>query len=155
MKMKIKVILVLFAAIGLFAFGIAKNNTIETNSGEQGIRFFEGTYEEALAKAKEDNGLVFIDVYATWCGPCKALSKRVFIEEEVGALFNGSFVNYKMDSDQERYKEYMQAYHIRSLPTLLFVNGDGEVVHRSIGLVDKAELIAFAGRAVKKHQKHK
>lgn len=155
MKTNIKLTLVLFATIGLFAFASLEKETRENNAGEQGIQFFEGSFEEALAKAKKNDQLIFIDVYATWCGPCKRLSKMVFVDDEVGEKFNGLFINYKMDSDQERYKEYMQTYHIRSLPTLLFVNGEGDVVHRSIGLIDKTELNAFADRAIKKHEKHK
>lgn len=42
-----------------------------TNVFAQGITFFEGTWEEALATAKEENKSIFVDTYTDWCAPCK------------------------------------------------------------------------------------
>ncbi|MDX1666390.1 MAG: thioredoxin family protein, partial [Saprospiraceae bacterium] len=39
----------------------------------QGIAFFEGTWKEALAAAKEQEKVIFVDAYTTWCGPCKVM----------------------------------------------------------------------------------
>ena len=37
----------------------------------QGVNFEHITFDEALAKAKAENKLIFMDCYTTWCGPCK------------------------------------------------------------------------------------
>ncbi len=50
-----------------------------------GIMFHEGTWAEALELAKSENKPIFLDVYATWCGPCKRLKKNTFSDQEVGA----------------------------------------------------------------------
>ena len=45
----------------------------------QGIEFSHGTWKEVLAKAKQEDKLVFIDVYTSWCGPCKKMAAKVFV----------------------------------------------------------------------------
>ena len=44
----------------------------------KGIQFFKGTWNELLAEAKRQNKPIFVDVYTTWCRPCKVLDKDVF-----------------------------------------------------------------------------
>ena len=53
-----------------------------------GIKFFKGTFSEALVKAKQENKILFVDFYAVWCVPCKKMAKTVFTQEEVGKYFN-------------------------------------------------------------------
>ena len=66
-----------------------------------GIVFEQGTIQEVFAKAKAQNKPIFIDVYTTWCGPCKWMSKEVFTKESVGQAYNPLFVSYKMDAEAD------------------------------------------------------
>ncbi len=52
----------------------------------QGIVFEQGTWKEVLEKAKQTNKPIFIDVYTSWCGPCKKMSKDIFPLAEVGKV---------------------------------------------------------------------
>ena len=66
----------------------------------QGIEFFEGSWDEALNEAREDDKVIFVDAYAKWCGPCKKMAKDVFTQDRVGRFFNERFINIKMDMEE-------------------------------------------------------
>lgn len=111
----------------------------------KGIQFVEGkTYAEALAQAKQENKMLFIDCFTTWCGPCKMLSKDVFPQEIVGNFFNPKFVSLKVDMEKGEGVELKKKFEVRAFPTLLFINADGEVVNRIVGACPAEELIKRA-----------
>ena len=53
---------------------------------------FKGSFEEALKKAREEKKSLFVDFYADWCDPCKAMAVQVFPQKEVGDYFNSRFI---------------------------------------------------------------
>lgn len=75
-----------------------------------------------------------IDFYASWCGPCKALSP--VLEETAGKYAEQVYI-YKIDVDRNR--ELAAAYGIRSIPTLFFAGKEGTPEIR-IGALDRTEL---------------
>lgn len=57
--------------------GVIDGQVHEHASGiEEGNQFFDGSSDEALALAKKEHKLIFLDVYATWSGPCKYLKQK-------------------------------------------------------------------------------
>ena len=44
--------------------------------------------------------MIFLDAYASWCGPCKMLQKNVFTKKAVGDFYNSKFINVKMDMEK-------------------------------------------------------
>ena len=115
-----------------------------SNVFSQGIEFEHGTFAEALAKAKKENKMVFMDCYTTWCGPCKKLAKEVFPQKEVGDYFNTHFVNVKMDMQKGEGIEIKKKYKVQAYPTLLFMDANGKVLHTQIGGSDAIGLIEEA-----------
>lgn len=106
---------------------------LTTSLFAQGIDFSHGTWKEVLAKAKKENKLVFVDVYTSWCGPCKKMVAEVFPLKEVGDVFNPAFVNYKIDAEKGEGIQIAKQFGVKSYPTYLFVNGDGVLIYRSGG----------------------
>ena len=104
-----------------------------TTRANEGIQFSEGTWKEILSMAKKENKLVFIDVFTSWCGPCKMMSAEIFPKKEVGTLFNASFVNYKIDAEKGEGIDIAKKFNVRAFPTYLFVNGDGQLIYRTTG----------------------
>jgi len=130
---------IILSLVALFVFA---------NAFSQGIEFEHGTFSEALAKAKKENKVVFMDCYTTWCGPCKYLAKNVFTQKEVGDFFNKNFVNVKMDMESEAGKPLMGRYQVSAFPTLLWLDGDGNIHHKTMGAGDAKSLIATATLAL-------
>lgn len=110
----------------------------------QGIKFEDTNFSTILAKAKKENKLVFIDAYASWCGPCKLMVKNVFPQKAVGDYYNSHFVNAKIDMEKGEGIELAKKYNVKAFPTYLFVDGNGEVVHRTLGYVEENDFIQFA-----------
>ena len=105
-----------------------------------GILFRELTVSEALKVAKDENKLIFVDCFTTWCGPCKMLSNVVFKDSTFADYFNRHFINLKIDMEKGEGPELHKKYDVRGYPTLLFLDSNGEVVHRLIG-ADKAPVL--------------
>ena len=107
----------------------------------QGIDFEQGTLEEALAKAKEEGKIIFIDAYADWCAPCKKMDREVFSTQEVGNLFDEHFLAIKVNVEEGDGVMFAANYGVKALPTLLYLDGNGEEVHRSVGGLAKQAFI--------------
>lgn len=108
------------------------------------IAFSPCTFEEALAKAKAEKKNLFIDFWASWCGPCKAMASKVFTHPEVGKYFNEHFINCQFDSEAAENKSLVERYKITSLPTMLFINSKGEVLKTLVGALAPANLLLEA-----------
>jgi thioredoxin 1 len=83
----------------------------------------------------QDEKLVIVDFWATWCGPCRMLSPLLDeVEEEMADKITVVKVNVD-DAD-----EIAMRYRIMSIPTLIFFK-DGKMVDRSVGAMPKSSLI--------------
>ena len=81
-------------------------------------------------------GLVFVDFFATWCGPCKMLSP--IVDEVSNELTDVKFIKVDVDASNDIASKYM----IMSIPTLIIFK-DGNVVSKKSGFMPKEELINF------------
>jgi Highly conserved protein containing a thioredoxin domain len=101
-----------------------------------GIHFLsDSTLQSALVKARQEHKLLFIDCYTSWCGPCKYMASTVFPKPEVGSFYNQHFLNWKIDCEKVKKIDSLAfaKLKIRSFPTFLFLDGNGNIVHQGVG----------------------
>ncbi len=125
----------------LSMIGALSNQVISQNKS---IAFEHGTFKEIKEKALKENKLIFIDAYTTWCGPCKQMAKSVFTNDAVADYYNTNLVNAKIDMEKGEGLEIAKLYEVKCYPNLLFIDGNGNLVHRVAGSMSSMEFIALA-----------
>ena len=117
----------------LFLLVLAIANATGIYAQSEGINFHhELTWAQATAKAKAENKLIFIDFYTQWCGPCMNMAQNVFTLPSVGAFYNSTFVNLKIDAERGEGVTLAKKFGVRSYPTYAFIDPATEqMVHRS------------------------
>ena len=114
----------------LIIFTIALNCPIAKS---QGLKVINQNYSEALKIASQENKLIFIDFYTTWCAPCKKLDKLIFENDSIGNSIKKNFVFLKYDAEKDTVYNLSKKHHISSYPTGLILNKDGFVINRRFG----------------------
>lgn len=110
---------------------------------ESGIRFFHGSWDEAIALAKKEKKKIFIDFFTEWCGPCLNMALTVFPLPQVGEAYNKNFICLKIDAEKGEGRELAKRYEVHSYPSYIFVDPKTqELIHRSGGNKPAEDFIA-------------
>ena len=95
------------------------------------IAINDSKFEEEVLKSK---GLVLVDFWAEWCGPCKKIGPDV---EALAEEYKDQVIIGKCDVDEN--DELTSKFGVRNIPTVLFIK-NGEVKDKTVGAVTKAQL---------------
>ena len=114
----------------------------------QGIKFEKGTWKEVLAKSQKANKPIFIDIYTSWCGPCKQMSNEIFPLETVGKVFNENFICYQIDAEKGEGIALAKKYGVKAYPTYLFIKSDGNLFYLTVGSMPEKNFIAVSKTAL-------
>ena len=102
-------------------------------SQQDSIHFVKGTWDEVIAKAKADNKPIFVDCYASWCGPCKWMVAHVFNNDTVAKFYNEHFICFAQDMEKGDGLNLKKQFNVFAYPTYMFLDKDGNPIHRSMG----------------------
>lgn len=120
--------------LAFMSFGLFTSST----TAKEGIKFYNNL-EEAKKVALEENKLIFLDAYASWCGPCKMMDRNVFKNAQVSEYYNSNYINVKIDFDKN--PKLRRHYKVRAYPTLLYLNADGTVKKMKVGYHDAPDFL--------------
>lgn len=95
-----------------------------------------------------ENKLIFVDVYADWCLPCKTMDEDIFTDNRLGKFYNDNFVSYKADSENGVGADIAELYNVAVLPTLLFLDNNGNLLAQQSGSANINEMYELAERAM-------
>ena len=113
---------------------------------EAQVRFMTRSTDGVRRQAVEQNKLVFIDLFATWCPPCQMMEREVFSRSDVGAFMEQHFVCAKYDIDKTTGRELLKRYGNRRVPLYLIFNTEGELLGRIRGATDLERFMAEVKR---------
>lgn len=116
------------------------------------VRFTDKNLDAVREEATQQNKLVFIDLYATWCGPCKNMERNVFSQPEVGDFMAQHFIAAKYDIDKPTGSALAKKYGIRSIPTFLIFDTEGTLLGQITGGMPADDFIRAVEEILKKHK---
>ena len=114
-----------------------KESLMDVTSSEQAIRTLRAG-EDLSELADGTSGVMLVDFYADWCGPCRKQSKVLHDVQEFASDHNAQIVKVNIDEHRDLAREY----RVSSLPTLLTLK-DGAVQDKKIGFADRDQVEAM------------
>ncbi len=115
-------------------------------------------------KAVAEHKYIFVDCYASWCGPCKMMDNEVYDQDTVGKFMNDRFLSIKVQMDSTSNdieeirnwygmsKEIERQYNVDAYPSFLFFSPDGQIVHKDVGGRATAAFLKMAAAALDPQQ---
>lgn len=98
---------------------------------------FETKSTDAIREmAMREGKMVFIDLYAPWCPPCRAMDKQVFSRSDVGEFLHARFIPVKYVIDSPTGKALMRTYNVQGVPTYLIFTSGGQLLGSITGASD-------------------
>lgn len=145
-------ILLVMVSIGFWAFTSFRNDARPevSNVKADGIQFIESNWKKALEEAQKQHKLIFLDAYASWCGPCKLLKRNTFPDKNAGSFFNENFISVAIDMEKGDGPALSEKFKVDAYPTLIIADARGNMITYTKGYMSPADLIEFGRFGLKK-----
>lgn len=125
---------------------------------QDGIRFEKESFDGILHKAKKEHKTVMIYFTGSHCGLCIKMEKNVFPQPEIASLYNKSFINFESFDDWDKpdsaTKKLRRQFGIISNPTFIFIDGDGNIIHKS-GYKNTADFLITGKQALSSNDNYR
>lgn len=139
---------VLFSVASFKPVPAVKTVPVSKAAPSDKIIFIENEWTAAVKKASAQKKHIFVDCYATWCGPCKMLKLRTFANKKVADFFNKNFINVSIDMEAGQGPALAQQWQIQAYPTLIIFDENAKPVLGTMGFMAPDDLMRFAEQAL-------
>jgi thiol:disulfide interchange protein len=93
------------------------------------IKWYD-SFEDGLEIAKKERKPLMVDFEAEWCIWCKRLDETTYKDQQIITL-SKKFIPVKVNCDKDI--DTARRYGVRGLPTIIFMNSEGEIIHQIVG----------------------
>jgi thiol:disulfide interchange protein len=111
---------------------------------------FRTNWEQAASEARAAGKVVFADFYADWCGPCRAMDKKVFSDKDVAGSLEKLAVPLRVDLETQEGSALAARYKVEYIPTYIVLAPDGQALARGGGEISAEKLLELVRRGVEK-----
>ncbi|MEP7376008.1 MAG: DUF255 domain-containing protein [Chitinophagaceae bacterium] len=137
------------------------------SNNSQSIHWIRGLrWHKIEEQAKRENKYIFVDCYATWCGPCKEMDRNVYTDDSVIDHLNEKFISIRLQMDKTKNDDsdiivqYADAesistlYTVTSYPTFLFFSPEGLPIHKATGYKSPDQFVALINDALNPNKQY-
>ncbi len=134
----------------LFTCNSSKNVSSSTSKPitSSGLFVSSETLTNVLDEAQSIDKIVFVDMYTTWCVPCKVMDDEVYTDPSVLDFLKEHMISYKVDAEKGNGPDLTIIYNVQVYPTLLFLDDKGREIVRSDGALSTTGFLELARKAV-------
>lgn len=116
---------------------------------QKGVDFVKSkTLTSVLEDAQSSGKIVFLDMYTTWCAPCKIMDEEVYTDTSVEELLDTKMISYKVDAEKGNGPDLTVIYNVQVFPTLIFLDDKGREIVRNDGALSTTGFLELAQRAL-------
>lgn len=130
--------------------GSEKYLPIKKNAKKNEIVFTNTSWGDAVKIAAKNHKYIFVDAYASWCGPCKLLKSTTFQDKEAANFFNENFINLSIDMEKGEGADLAALWQVQTYPTMIIFDSSGKPVLGTVGFLEPNDLIKFGKQALDK-----
>ncbi len=156
-----RAIVVLCLLLVVSSFAADKLSGKSSDKSRNFIRWM--SYDDALEKAKTEPRLIFVDLYADWCVPCRIMDKNVYSDLTVGAILNTRFYPVKLDADSQDsimcdgikntvQRCYFDVWELNALPAFVLVAPKGMSILTVTQSLNAQEMQQLLGKFLSKEK---
>lgn len=114
---------------------------ISSRANAEDVSFSNGSYQEILDLAKQQNKIVMIDFITDWCKWCVETDRKVYTNPGVAAFANEHQINWKIDAEKGEGPELAKKYGVKGYPTIVFASADGTEIDRIYGYLPAEQFL--------------
>jgi len=95
----------------------------------------------AQKKASDQMLMLFVDVYADWCGPCKMMDSEVFAHADVSDYMSDHYLGVKVDGESDFGRIFAAEQGLEGYPSMFVFSDDGERISKIVGYTPVQEML--------------